>query len=639
MRRLLITLSAAAVLLASAASASAAEIPFKAVFSEDVNGSIAIAANGLVQCDALNTQCALALFRQGKKLNNNDWNMEYVDVDADPASFSSSASVLDLPAGARVLFAGLYWGGYSSKATRTQVGFREGEGAYAPITATQLGTYGQSGQAYGAYADVTDYVAARGAGTYWVSNVVTNVGATDVHAGWSLVVAYANPADPPRNLTVFDGYLAVESGKASVTADVDGFLTPRTGPVRTSVGAVAWEGDANLVGDQMLLNGKALSNNANPATNAFNSTISAFGEYVTTGTPGYTNLMGVDADLFGADATYLPNGSTSAKVQVTTNGDRILLSTLTFATELFAPNLETRKTVEDVNGGEVEAGDTLRYTIVTTNTGADSATAVTLRDPVPEHTVYVDGSATATGGVATEQGGVVLGYLGAGAVTGTGGTLAPGASATVSFDVVIRAATAGGTEIPNEVTVTSVAATLRKTLETYSNTRTVTVGRTGSETEGGPDGESSPEPVINESETPTGATATRTAIGVTITPSKRRPRVGNRYTYVVQTINTADGIDALDVETCVPVPKGVVVANAYGGTVAGGRVCWTTDRITSGAAKGYRVQVRVSAGSGGKVILARTIATASNTDPARSRARVDVPREAAPAPTPSPVTG
>ena len=95
-------------LLASAASASAAEIPFKAVFSEDVNGSIAIAANGLVQCDALNTQCALALFRQGKKLNNNDWNMEYVDVDADPASFSSSASVLDLPAGARVLFAGLY---------------------------------------------------------------------------------------------------------------------------------------------------------------------------------------------------------------------------------------------------------------------------------------------------------------------------------------------------------------------------------------------------------------------------------------------------------------------------------------------------------------------------------------------------
>ena len=184
-----------------------------------------------------------------------------------------------------------------------------------------------------------------------MSNVVTNVGATDVHAGWSLVVAYANPADPPRNLTVFDGYLAVESGKASVTADVDGFLTPRTGPVRTSVGAVAWEGDANLVGDQMLLNGKALSNNANPATNAFNSTISAFGEYVTTGTPGYTNLMGVDADLFGADATYLPNGSTSAKVQVTTNGDRILLSTRTFATELFAPNLETRKTVEDVSAG------------------------------------------------------------------------------------------------------------------------------------------------------------------------------------------------------------------------------------------------------------------------------------------------
>ena len=640
MLRVLILTTVLIALLASAGSAIAGELPFKAVFSQDVNGSIVIAANGAVQCDAVNTQCALALFREGKKLNNNDWNMQYIDVDAEPSSFSSSASDLAVPTGAHVLWAGLYWGGYSASAARERVGFREGNGTYESVNSTQLGTYGASGQAYGAFADVTKYVREHGAGTYWVSNITTNVGNADVHAGWSLVVAYADPADPPRNLTVFDGYLAVESGKASVTADVNGFLTPRVGPVRTAVGAVAWEGDVNLTGDQMLLNGKALSNNANPATNAFNSTISTFGEYVNSRMPAYTNLFGVDADLFGADATYLPNGSTSAKVQVTTNGDRILLSTLTFATELFAPNLEVRKTVEDLNGGDVMAGDRLRYTITTQNTGADSATSVVLRDPVPDHTTYVDGSAEATNGFASEDAGVVLGYLGAGSTAASGGTLAPGASAVVTFDVVVADGVASGTAIPNEVTVAGTAATLGKTLRTYSNTRVVTVGDPGSSTEGGPDGEKSPEPVINEGTTPTGATATTTSIGVSIAPSRKRPRVGNRYTYFVQTVNTADGIDALDVATCVPIPAKVAVVNAYGGTVANGRVCWSTPRITSGATRGYRLQVRVNGNAHGATILANARATASNADPARSRARVDVPRGGvAPAPVPSPVTG
>ena len=639
MRRHLIALSAAVALLVAAGPAAAAELPFKAEFSEDVNGSIAIAANGLVQCDVLNTQCALAMFRQGRKLNNNDWNMQYVDVDEDPTSYSSSAAVLALPPGARVLWAGLYWGGYASVPSREVVGFRQGTDPYETVRASQLGTYGQSGRAYGGFADVTDYVRVHEGGTYWVSNVDTNVGNTDVHAGWSLVVAYANPADPPRNLTVFDGFLAVEEGKPSVTANVSGFITPRTGPVRTAVGAVAWEGDLNLTGDQMLLNGRVLSNNANPATNAFNSTISTFGEYVTSGTPGYTNLMGVDADLFGADATYLPNGSTSAQVQVTTNGDRILLSTLTFATELFAPNLEARKTVEDVNGGDVEPGDVLRYTIVTENRGADSAQSVTLRDPIPERTTYVAGSASATNGLADEDAGAVRGFLGAGATATAGGTLAPGATATVVFEVTVDGGVPGGTEIPNTVTVSGTAATLAKELTTYSNTRIVVVGQEGSTSEGGPDAPASPVPVINEGSTPTGATATRTAIGVSIGPSKRRPRVGNRFTYYVQTVNTADGVDALDVTTCVPVPKRVVVVNAYGGTVKAGRVCWSTPRITSGATRGYRLQVRVSAGSAGKVILAGAVATSSNADPARSRTRVDVPRRATPAPAPAPVTG
>ena len=43
--------------------------------------------------------------------NNNPRTMTWIDVDGDPATFDSSSATLTLPPGARVLFAGLYYGG------------------------------------------------------------------------------------------------------------------------------------------------------------------------------------------------------------------------------------------------------------------------------------------------------------------------------------------------------------------------------------------------------------------------------------------------------------------------------------------------------------------------------------------------
>ena len=43
-------------------------------------------------------------------------------------------------------------------------------------------------------------VQAAGAGTYAVGNVQAGTGG-DRYAGWTLVVAYEDPSQPPRNLT------------------------------------------------------------------------------------------------------------------------------------------------------------------------------------------------------------------------------------------------------------------------------------------------------------------------------------------------------------------------------------------------------------------------------------------------------
>ena len=65
---------------------------------------------------------------------------------------------------------------------------------------------------------------------------------------------------------------------------------------------------------------------------------------------------------------------------------------VTFATELFAPRLTPAKSAVDLNGGAVEQGDVIEYSITATNTGQDGATNVVVTDPIPAHTTVVPGS-------------------------------------------------------------------------------------------------------------------------------------------------------------------------------------------------------------------------------------------------------
>ena len=61
-------------------------------------------------------------------------------------------------------------------------------------------------------------------------------------------MAYRNPGLPLRDLTVFNGFDSI-GGSNSDTITISGFLAPFTGPVRTTVGIVAYEGDAGITGD------------------------------------------------------------------------------------------------------------------------------------------------------------------------------------------------------------------------------------------------------------------------------------------------------------------------------------------------------------------------------------------------------
>ena len=139
----------------------------------------------------------------------------------------------------------------------------------------------------------------------------------------------------------------------------------------------------------------------------------------------------------------LGNGQTSTQVRLSTSGDAYQPGVVTITTDLYAPRIVATKSVSSATAN---LGDTLTYTVTVQNTGQDGAAATTFSDPIPAGAVFVPGSIRLNGAVVTDAGGDDLGAfaggsvvvrLGTGATPGAGGLLAPGASATVSFQVTV----------------------------------------------------------------------------------------------------------------------------------------------------------------------------------------------------------
>ncbi len=461
---------------------ASADRAFSARFSTNTQGNIAIAANSIESCLDSLAVCADVRNAVGGAVsgnNNNSRTMTWIDADGDPSTFDSSSSDLSLPAGATVLFAGLYYGGKlgassggspapNPSANNTVLFKAPGETSYRSLTTAT--TPDTSSTQYQGFVNVTDIVQAAGAGTYWTANVQLGTGLSDAtEGGWALVVAYGDPNAPSRNLSIFDGLQNVSSS-GNVTIPLSGFQTPLSGPVNSTVGMVAYEGDLGTTGDGASIQGgsgsfTALSNAVNPANNVFNSTISNAGALVTSRTPSFQNNLGYDADLFST-TNVLGNNQRSTQVRLSTNGDAYQPGVVTIATDLFAPKITATKTVDRATAN---LGDTLTYTVAIQNTGQDGAAGTTFTDPIPAGAAFVPGSIRVNGAAVSDAsgddlgefaGGQVVARLGTGATAAAGGTLAPNASATVSFQATV--ATSGlalGATIDNTASLAFTAAT------------------------------------------------------------------------------------------------------------------------------------------------------------------------------------
>ncbi|HKY32056.1 MAG TPA: hypothetical protein VJV23_05920 [Candidatus Polarisedimenticolia bacterium] len=173
-------------------------------------------------------------------------------------------------------------------------------------------------------------------------------------------------------------------------------------------------------------------------------------------TPGDTPLADSDGDgtvdtgLLAADAVAriivsvtvpaaIANGTVDTVTVTGTSSQPLPASdTAIDTTTINAPDMSVVKSVAPA--GPQPPATVLTYTVVVTNNGASDAAGVVLTDAVPANTTYVPGSMTLDGVGKTDGGPDDEGDFNVtapNAVTMTIGTLAPGATATVTFQVTI----------------------------------------------------------------------------------------------------------------------------------------------------------------------------------------------------------
>lgn len=414
---------------------------FDVRYENELRGDLTFIANNIVNRDNSTYDPEDPYDATGTSSSyNDDLNMQYIDIDGDGSTFSSSSATLAVPdpSCSLIRYAGLYWSAVykgSDRSDFNQVKFRVPGGSYVDLTADEILFDGYNDSDFGSYSpyacykDVTSMVSALANpdGEYFVANVRASSGSSitgGISGGWTLVVVYENPTLPGKYITTFDGYAGIKSGQ-TVDVPFSGFTTlPAPFPVRAKLGVATLEGDNRISGDQLAIRADSnagfttLGNTVNPTTNFFNSNITIEDNIITTRNPNSVNTLGWDVDLFtipNPNQTVIPNSETGATLRASSTQDKYDIFFTSLDVEIIEPNIELTKTVEDIGGNDitgqgVNLGQYLDYVLSFENVGNDDATGVdpassdpfqryyTIRDVLPINVTLDESSITMPAG-------------------------------------------------------------------------------------------------------------------------------------------------------------------------------------------------------------------------------------------------
>lgn len=338
-----------------------------------------------------------------------------------------SEAILELPAGAEVVYAEIIWAATAKTAAGTiehavnnSILFTtpaEDAAEIAPAPDTRFMEQMVAGTSVFTYirsAIVTDYVKAARSGTYAVGRVPAFLDANDSSshqsgcAGWTLAVIYRDNDDatPYRQIALYVGSLVAMQYQEPAVARLTGFTAPDQAEINARLLVSAAEGDYSLRGDQLFFGtiGNAnfhlpLSGPNNPARNFFASQINdSSGELKTTGTFGTRNhyrvspvsdmFIGVSAGRQGWDITsvgatgHIDRNKDSALLKIQTKSDSVFINGAAIVMDIAEPNaaLTLTKSSEELF---VTESSVVHYQLKVANTGDTLLTDILVTDVLP----------------------------------------------------------------------------------------------------------------------------------------------------------------------------------------------------------------------------------------------------------------
>ncbi len=309
---------------------------FSMVKTFNMKGQIDIIGN-TVLCKNHGGQCG-----DPQDGSNNRIYMMYINLDNDRETFNHSSAKIDIPSGAELVWAGLYWQGIFENPTDNQqnlsakVKFKKEGATYTDVTSIEkkhnwIYLSGGPRWYYQGAAEITDLISDKKNpnGMYTVANIQTMQGKPGggSYGAWAMVIVYKDDNAPLQNLVVYDGYQGVFNGNSSTTCDgqikdpqyaceyakkhaadgctytlkatgtanpiqitLDKFLTPLNAPIESSFALFSGEGDIEFSGDTLSLTSLGVSapvligttgnDKTNPINNLQNSSITKDGKPV-----------------------------------------------------------------------------------------------------------------------------------------------------------------------------------------------------------------------------------------------------------------------------------------------------------------------------------------------------------------------
>lgn len=348
---------------------------FNIRYETSVKGEMKIIGNNIVnRKDRRNKANEAFDDRSNGAKANDELNMQYIDIDDDSGTFSSSSANFSFNGdqNAKIIYAGLYWtatypyasgtlkgGNYKIKKSNREVfdnvmiklpSEREYKSVQGELIFDGMEDSALKGVApYVCYADVThlftDSLSAEG--EYVVANVRAANGyiAGGVAAGWALVLVYESVNSSEKKMITYDGFSTISSEPK--TFNFSGFTTPKENTFHTRIMGAALEGDFSMSGDRVIISNPANGESLDLETknrsrrNFFNSGITENDHFVTSRNPASQNTLGFDIFHFEVpdeNQSIIPNSTSSLELTFTRSIDQYYL----FLTALQIENVNNK---------------------------------------------------------------------------------------------------------------------------------------------------------------------------------------------------------------------------------------------------------------------------------------------------------